>query len=107
MLVPLHMAFIFGGIGTFELVLIGVVAVLLFGSKLPEVARTLGGSYNEFRRGLNDIQTSIKNELDAEVREVKKIPDYLENAADAVGEDYDEPTAPKFEPPSDDDDDGE
>lgn len=89
-------AFIFGGIGTAELVVIGVVAVLLFGSKLPEVARSIGSSYNEFRKGLNDIQNSIKNELDAEVREIKKIPEYLDNVAE---DDYVEPTAPKFEPP--------
>jgi sec-independent protein translocase protein TatA len=95
----IFIAFIFGGIGTLELIVIGVVAVLLFGSKLPEVARTLGGSYNEFRRGLNDIQSSIKKELDAEVREVKKLPEYLDNAQEEV---YDEPAAPKFQPPAED-----
>ena len=34
-----------GGIGFQELVVIGVVAVLLFGSRLPSVARSLGQSY--------------------------------------------------------------
>lgn len=93
----LVVAFIFGGIGTAELIVIGVVAVLLFGSKLPEVARTLGGSYNEFRRGLSDIQTSIKNELDAEISEVKNLPDYMDRSME---DEYEEPTAPKFEPPT-------
>lgn len=96
----LVMAFIFGGIGTVELVVIGVVAVLLFGSRLPEVARSIGGSYNEFRKGLSDIQNSIKNELDQEVREIKKIPEYLDNV---VEDDYVEPSAPKFEPPGEED----
>ena len=33
----------FSGNGTFEMLLFGVVALLLFGAKLPEVARNLGG----------------------------------------------------------------
>ena len=51
-----------GGIGFSEMLVIGVVAVLLFGSKLPEVARNLGASYNQFRKGLSDIQSSIKKD---------------------------------------------
>ena len=41
------------GLGPFEMVVIGVIAIMLFGGNLPEVARKLGGSYREFRRGLN------------------------------------------------------
>ena len=47
------------GLGMQELVIVGIVAVLLFGKRLPEVARSMGKSYNEFRKGLSDIQTSI------------------------------------------------
>ena len=34
----------FGGIGMNEMVIIGIVAVVLFGKQLPSVARSLGGS---------------------------------------------------------------
>ena len=58
------------GLGPFEMVVIGVIAVLLFGSNLPNVARKLGGSYREFRRGLTDVQQQFK----AAEREAKNAP---------------------------------
>lgn len=84
------------GVGPPELIIIGVVAVLLFGKRLPEVARSVGASYNEFRRGLQDIQSEMTQAIDSEPSSnaSKKQYSYLED-------DYDEPTAPKFTPPSD------
>ncbi len=82
-----------GGIGSAELILIAIVAVVLFGSKLPEVARSFGQSYTQFRKGLNDIQTSIKTELDRELDEVKKIPQELETAYNEIGNDDNEDEA--------------
>lgn len=38
-----------------HLLLIGVVALLLFGNRLPDVARALGRSFNEFKRGLKEV----------------------------------------------------
>lgn len=38
-----------------------VIAVLLFGNRLPEIARSLGRSVNEFKRGLKDV----KDEFDS------------------------------------------
>ncbi|MFK7769260.1 MAG: twin-arginine translocase TatA/TatE family subunit [Mariniblastus sp.] len=88
----------FFGIGTpgiGEAILIGVVAVVLFGKRLPEVARSLGSSYQQFRKGLSDIQNSIKEDIDLDLESgpSTRLPDYSDV------QDYDEPTAPKFEPP--------
>jgi len=44
-----------------HLLLIGVVAVVLFGNRLPEVARSLGRSVNEFKRGLRDVKDEFDN----------------------------------------------
>jgi len=85
-----------GGIGSFEVVIIGVIAVVLFGSRLPEVARSVGQSYTQFRKGLNEIQTSVKSELDKELDEVKKIPHELESAFE---DDKDEDLGPSYDPP--------
>ena len=87
-----------GSPGVGELLVIAVVAVVLFGGRLPEVARSLGGTYQQFRKGLSDIQSSIKNDLDIDAAGLNRIPDYTD-----VSDDYDEPTAPKFEPPVEED----
>jgi sec-independent protein translocase protein TatA len=82
------------GLSPAEMVIVGVVAVLLFGGKLPEVAKSIGKSMMEFKRGLQGI--------DQEVRAATR---YTPPPAPARPQrfneidDRDEPTAPKFEPP--------
>ena len=66
------------GLGGMELGIIAVVLVLLFGSKLPGIARSLGSSIVEFKRGINepveeikDITENVKNDLSDCERELK------------------------------------
>ena len=43
------------GLGTQELMVILVIVLVMFGgSKLPEIARSLGKSMNEFKKGINE-----------------------------------------------------
>ena len=90
------------GLGPFEMVVIGVIAVLLFGGNLPEVARKLGGSYRELRRGLNDVQQQFR-EVE---RETKQSLNPYESPKSSSSFDDDEeddsppPSAPKFTPPT-------
>ena len=80
-------------IGYPELLIVGVVVLLLFGKRLPEVMRSLGKSYNEFRKGLSDIQSSINySDLTSSTPAYSSTKSYEQD-------DYDEPVAPKFEPP--------
>ena len=44
----------FGSLGGGELLVIGLIALLLFGTRLPKVARSLGQSVNEFKQGMKD-----------------------------------------------------
>jgi len=41
-------------LGTTEIVVIGVVMLLLFGTRLPKLARSMGQSVNEFKGGLEE-----------------------------------------------------
>lgn len=42
------------GIGTTELIIVLIIALLIFGHKLPSVARGLGSSVKEFKKGVNE-----------------------------------------------------
>jgi sec-independent protein translocase protein TatA len=86
------------GLGIQEMVIVGVVAILLFGKNLPGVARQLGSSYREFRKGLFDLQSSL-NVIDDDTPNYKtKAKTYSASSYDDY-DDYEEATAPKFEPP--------
>ena len=57
--------------GPFELIVILIIAVLLFGRRLPEIARGLGKSLTEFKKGVHEAEET-KNEF---VNDVKKVGD--------------------------------
>ena len=78
-----------------ELLILGIIAVLLFGKRLPEVARSLGNSYQQFRRGLQDIQ----GEVDSVVRSANSAVPARSQRYLSQSDDLDEPTAPAFVPP--------
>ncbi|MBP90279.1 MAG: hypothetical protein CMJ64_26830 [Planctomycetaceae bacterium] len=84
------------GFGFQELIVVGIVAVLLFGKRLPEVAKSLGHSYTQFRKGLNEIQSSMDYTQSSYTPPPSSSPS--SRSYDDY-DDYDEPTAPKFEPP--------
>ena len=50
------------GIGTHELLIIGVIAILLFGTRLPRVARSFGQSVTEFKKGMKEIRDDVEDE---------------------------------------------
>ncbi|HUY34582.1 MAG TPA: twin-arginine translocase TatA/TatE family subunit [Pirellulales bacterium] len=43
------------GVGPTELLVVGVVVLLLFGSRLPSLMRSLGRSVVEFKKGVKEI----------------------------------------------------
>ncbi len=59
-----------GGIGAQEILLILLIILLLFGArKIPEIARGLGKSMSEFKKGLKEVDEEIKKEEEPEKRE--------------------------------------
>lgn len=68
-----------------EWIIILVIGLLIFGRRLPEVARSLGKSVNEFKRGLRDFEDSA-GEV---VSDVNKIKDDVVAEADKATSDED------------------
>jgi len=54
----------FSNIGPFELILVLVIALIIFGpGKLPEVGKAIGKSIGEFKSALKKAEDGFQNEL--------------------------------------------
>ena len=61
------------GIGSSELLVILVVALIVIGpSKLPDLMKTLGKGMAEFRRMSSDVKSTLEAEVDRAEREQKQ-----------------------------------
>ena len=92
------------GVGTPELIIVGIIALLLFGKNLPNVARNAGKSFAEFKKGISGFQ----EEFHKVSREAEKTISYTPPANKSTDEDRPKPTddetsndddfsAPKFD----------
>jgi sec-independent protein translocase protein TatA len=52
------------GIGDVELLILAVVALLLFGNKLPAMMRKLGGSLSEFKRAMEQTRENVRKSIE-------------------------------------------
>ena len=75
-----------GGMGYPEMLLVMGIALLLFGKRLPEVARSLGKGVTEFKKGIHGIEDEVR-----ESTQYSELPASTETQT---------PQAPKFEPPT-------
>jgi sec-independent protein translocase protein TatA len=70
------------GLGTTELIVIGVIVFLIFGAKrLPEIGKGLGGAVKEFRNIKKDVslKETTNNAKDTGNNKEEKDPPALEN----------------------------
>src|SRR5688572_6584574 len=74
------------GLSPMELIVIGSIAVLLFGSRLPSVARPVGKRVTGFKKGLRGIEGARDTSTNSK------------RVTSSYAEDREEPTAPKSEP---------
>lgn len=80
-------------LGMPELIMFGIIALLLFGKRLPEVARSLGKGVVEFKKGLRGVEDEMHSAIySSESSSSSHRPAPPEERVEAV--------APKFEPPT-------
>ncbi len=77
------------GFGWQEGLIILVILLIVFGGqKLPELARSIGKSLTEFKKGFHEAE-EVKDDLEKDVKKIKD--DIVNEAKDAAGlkeEDY-------------------
>ena len=62
---PLLPLALLGPIGTPEMIVIGIVGLLIFGRRLPEVGKSLGKGIVEFKKGLSGIEDELSADAKA------------------------------------------
>ena len=72
--------------GPFEFVVILVVAVLIFGRRLPGIARSFGKSLIEFKKGIREaketkgeISEDVKDEIVNDIKDAAELDDSDKN----------------------------
>ncbi len=78
------LAFLTGGIGWQEILLIMAVLLIFFGRRIPEVMRSLGKGVSQFKKGLSEVEEEVRSvaaevsvetpEAGSEKRALKELP---------------------------------
>ena len=72
------------GIG--EVLVVLVIALILFGNKLPQVARSLGKGLFEFKKGVRGFSDEFKQAEDADKAETKPLDVPAESKAEETAD---------------------
>jgi sec-independent protein translocase protein TatA len=76
-----------GNLGVWEILLIMVVVLLLFGAKrLPEVGSSIGKGIREFKRSISDTQDAIMNTDEQRSNLPPRQPDNAQQPSPTSGE---------------------
>ena len=68
------------GVGSTEMLIVGIIALLLFGRNLPNVAKNMGKSLAELKKGLSGFQDEFRNVT----REAERSVNYPSSASSGV-----------------------
>ena len=73
---------VFGAFSHWELLVVLIIALLIFGRRLPDIARSMGKSLTEIKKGINEAKET-KDEFVNDVREIGD--EVAKEAKDAAG----------------------
>src|SRR5215470_15854713 len=76
------------GLGPSHMLIVAVIALLLFGDRLPEVMRSLGQAMVEFKKGMRGIENAIESAA------TRRNLSYDETT------EHEEVSTPRFQPPT-------
>lgn len=82
--------------GPFEMMIFASIALLLFGKRLPEVARSMGKGIVEFKKGIRGIEDEIHQST---YNSNSNSNQSSSNSRPTASDESNQVTAPKFEPP--------
>src|SRR5262245_9017499 len=74
-----------------HMLIVAVIAVLLFGDRLPEVMRSMGRGLSEFKKGMRGLESSITSAADSTSRT---------NVSYNKVDEREEVPTPRFDPPT-------
>jgi sec-independent protein translocase protein TatA len=80
------------GFGPSHMLIVAVIALLLFGDRLPEVMRSLGAAMVEFKKGMRGIENAIESAATSAA--TRRNLSYDETA------EHEEVSTPRFQPPT-------
>jgi len=63
----------FPNFGTWEMLIVAFVCLLIFGNRLPSIMRSLGKSVTEFKKGVSGIEDDVDQAVTADKSD-KKTP---------------------------------
>jgi sec-independent protein translocase protein TatA len=86
----------FEGLSTAHLLIVAVIALLLFGDRLPEVMRSVGRGVMEFKKGMRGIESA----MEAAALSPPASPNRTSTAQNETAARSDEVATPRFDPPT-------
>ncbi|MCA9115635.1 MAG: twin-arginine translocase TatA/TatE family subunit [Planctomycetaceae bacterium] len=89
-----------GAPGLPEMMIVGVIALLLFGKRLPEVARSLGKGIVEFKKGIRGVEDEVNNATYSSSHNYSHSSTETRRPLPDDDHDRQEMQAPRFEPPT-------
>ncbi len=80
-----------------HMIVILVVALLLFGNRLPEVARSIGRAINEFKKGMKEVGDDMSGDAPPADKPRLSGTDTHQSTTEPRKENVQEPTRPRDE----------